>query len=55
MKENRIESIPSPEGVDVVVRGDGTEKIRMSLNHNGHAVRIGERELEAYGCRIERL
>ena len=53
MEDNRIETTPSPDGVEIVTRGSGERKVRMFINHNGHAARVGGMELEPFGCRIE--
>ena len=52
LRERGIETVPSPEGVEIVARGAGAEKVRMYLNHNGHPVTAGGLELPPYGCRI---
>ncbi len=54
LKERGIETLSSPEGVEIVDRGAGEDAVRLYLNHNGHAVFAGGKELAAYGCRIER-
>ena len=54
LKERGIETLSSPEGVEIVDRGAGEDAVHLYLNHNGHAVFAGGKELAAYGCRIER-
>lgn len=55
LKEQGIEAVPSPEGVEVVTRGGAGQRVRMYLNHNGFPVSWDGMELEPYGCRVEVL
>jgi hypothetical protein len=34
MKDNGIATLESPDGVEVVTRGEGAEQIRFLINHN---------------------
>lgn len=52
LQERQIETIPSEEGVEIVTRGTGAQKIRMYLNHNAYAAGDGA---EPYACRVETL
>jgi len=53
LRERGIETVSSPEGVEVVTRGTGAGSIRMYLNHNASPVTAGGGELAPYACRIE--
>lgn len=53
MADCRIETIPSDSGVEVVLRGGGSQRVRMYINHNDHEARAGSVTLEPFGCRIE--
>lgn len=50
-----IESTSSPDGVEVVERGEGKDKIRFIINHNPSNVTYGNRKLKPFECRIESL
>lgn len=55
IKECGIKTISSPEGVEVVQRGTGSEKITMLINHNpASAVVMGE-QLAPFECKIIRI
>lgn len=53
MADRAIETIPSDDGVEVVLRGGGAQRIRMYINHNDHEARAGEVTLKPFACRIE--
>ena len=55
LAEHQIETIPSDDGVEVAVRGDHTQRVRMYINHNARAASAGEVTLEPFGCRIEEI
>ena len=52
MKENDIEAITSENGIEIVVRGDDTQKVTMYINHNAFEVSHGEIKLAPFECRI---
>ena len=52
MEDNQIETIPSEEGVEVVLRGGDNQRVRMIINHNAAAASFGDVELEPFGCQI---
>ena len=52
LEEEGIEGVHTPEGVEVVTRGNGKHRIQLWLNHNASAVQAGGIELAPYGCRI---
>lgn len=45
----------SADGVEIVYRGTGTEKIRIAMNHNDVPAQDGDTELEPFSCRITRV
>ena len=53
MREHRIETTPSPDGVEVVSRGTGSDKIRMIINHNAKKTEFGSLTLAPFECKIE--
>ncbi len=55
LADGRIRTLPSDDGVEVVIRGGGEQKIRMLLNHNAFPASAGDVSLEAFECRIEEL
>ncbi len=55
LTDNRIPVTPTPDGVEIVTRGSGEKKIRMTINHNDHPVSIDADTLAPFACRIERI
>ena len=55
MTDHGIRAIPSEEGVEVVYRGEGSQRIRIYINHNDHQAKAGSVALEPYECKIERI
>ncbi len=55
MDEQGLARIPSPDGVEVAVRGGGAQKIRIVMNHNDVPVKTGGFDLAPFECRIETL
>ncbi len=55
MHERQIARTPSPAGVEIAVRGGEEQKIRLTINHNETAQRVGELLLEPFGCHVEEL
>ena len=55
MKECEIKMTPSEEGVEIVTRGDETQKVVMYINHNAHEVKQGEITLAPFECKIVSL
>lgn len=55
MKDNAIVMQPSEEGVEICYRGEGKNRIRMVMNHNGYCVMDGDRKLAPYESYIEKL
>jgi beta-galactosidase len=53
MRENDITVLESADGVEICYRGDGANRIRMVMNHNGYAVEDGDTVLAPYESRIE--
>ncbi len=53
LADSRIETTPSPDGVEIVTRGAGDRKVRMLINHNDHAVEAGGVALEPFACVIQ--
>jgi len=55
LAEAGVPTEASANGVEIVYRGEGAEKIRMTINHNDFAVKDGEEELEPFGCQIRTI
>lgn len=55
LAERRIETVPSPDGVEIVTRGGTDQKIRILLNHNAFETEARGRTLPPFGCAIETL
>lgn len=55
MKECEIKMTPSEEGVEIVTRGNETQKVVMYINHNAHEVKQGEITLAPFECKIVSL
>lgn len=53
MADSGIETIPSDDGVEVVVRGGAEQRVRMYLNHNAHQAKAGDVTLEPFQCRVD--
>lgn len=53
--DNRIETVESDEGVEVVVRGGAEQRVRMYINHNAHEAKAGSVTLAPFGCRVEEI
>jgi beta-galactosidase len=54
MKDTGIEPIESADGVEICFRGEGENKVRMIMNHNGYEVNDGDIHLAPYESRIEK-
>lgn len=52
MKGNNIIMHPSADGVEIVTRQKGEQKIIMYINHNAKKVVVDSIELEPFECRI---
>ena len=55
LAENQIETIPSDQGVEVVIRGGDAQKVRMLINHNAHEAGACGVTLPPFGCQIQPL
>lgn len=55
MTEQGIEMVESDDGVEVVVRGDETQKVRMYMNHNAFEAKAGDVVLAPFGCKVEEI
>ncbi len=55
LAERGIETVSSPEGVEIVTRGGAGQRIRMLMNHNAFGAEALGVKLPPYGCVIERL
>lgn len=55
MNEKKIDATESPDGVEIVVRGDDAKKIRFVINHNAKKTEFGGKILQPFECRIEKL
>lgn len=54
-EEQKIVSEDSADGVEVVYRGQGSEKIRMVINHNSYEVQNAGETLAPFECKISRV
>ena len=54
IKECDIKTISSPEGVEIVQRGTGSEKITMLINHNPASAEVMGENLAPFECKIIR-
>lgn len=52
LKDNKIGTTVSPEGVEIVTRGTGDNKIRFIINHNPEPVTVDGTELAPFGYDI---
>ncbi len=55
IKEAQIEIIDSPDGIEVVRRGQGDSYIEMIINHNEDVIKYKDTELQPYGCVIKTI
>jgi beta-galactosidase len=55
LAENRIQTIPSDDGVEVVLRGGQAQRIRMLINHNDHTASACGVTLAPFGCVTEEI
>ena len=55
LSECGIETVSSPEGVEIVTRGGAEQRIRMLMNHNAFEAEALGVKLPPYGCVIEIL
>ncbi|MCI9609432.1 MAG: beta-galactosidase [Oscillibacter sp.] len=55
LAERGIETIPSPEGVEIVTRGGAGQTIHMLMNHNAFEAEALGITLPPYGCVVETL
>jgi beta-galactosidase len=49
---NNIATVDTDDGVEAVVRGDDTRKVRMLINHNAHEASAGDVVLAPFECKI---
>jgi beta-galactosidase len=49
---NNIATVDTDDGVEAVVRGDDTRKVRMLINHNSHEANAGDVVLAPFECKI---
>ena len=50
-----IPSERTESGVEVCVRGEGDNRVRMIMNHNGHTAHYRDTTLAPYESRIEKI
>lgn len=55
IRDSAIETIPSDDGVEVILRGGEPQRIRMYINHNDREAAAGGVTLKPFECRIERV
>jgi beta-galactosidase len=53
-REAGLVGVPSPDGVEVAVRGEPGDQIRLVLNHNDHEVDFEGETLAPFACRVGR-
>ena len=53
LEESGIKAITSPDGVEIVSRGQGGDKITIIINHNPYKVKTGDTELGPYEYSIK--
>jgi beta-galactosidase len=49
---NNIATVDTDDGVEAVVRGDDTRKVRMLINHNAYEANAGDVVLAPFECKI---
>lgn len=54
IQEQNIESEISQKGVEIVNRGEGTDRIKIIINHNGYEVKEKDIILAPFECKITR-
>lgn len=52
MRQCGISMLPSAEGVEIVNRGNETQRVTMYMNHNSHEVTQGEVTLAPFECKM---
>lgn len=55
MSDARIVREESADGVEICYRGQGENRVRMVMNHNGYEAKDGETILRPYESRIEKM
>ena len=55
MAEQNIETFESDANVEVVVRGNENQKVRMYMNHNAYEAKAGDVVLPPFGCKVEEI
>ncbi|WP_368270179.1 beta-galactosidase [Enterocloster clostridioformis] len=55
LADNQIETTPSEDGVEIMIRGSAEQKVRMLINHNDHEVHFQNKTLPSFGCTVELL
>lgn len=55
MKDNKIDTIPSADGVEIVKRGAENSKICMLINHNAFEVEALGETLAPFECKIKNI
>lgn len=55
LADNQIETIPSDDGVEVVIRGGEGRKVQMLINHNAHEAAACGATLAPFECRVEEM
>ena len=52
MSRALIERLDLPKGVECVVRGEGSERVRILMNHNSYPVAAMGRELGPFAVEV---
>ncbi len=55
LTDNQIGTIPSDDGVEVVIRGGEGQKVRMLINHNAHESIACGIALAPFECKVEEI
>ncbi|MCI8478813.1 MAG: beta-galactosidase [Oscillospiraceae bacterium] len=53
LTERQIQTIPSDPGVEVAVRGEEGQQVRLYLNHNSYDAKAGNISLPPFACKLE--
>lgn len=53
--EQGIKGENSEDGVEIVYRGEGSDKIRIAMNHNAFEAKDGDEALAPFECRVTKI
>ncbi len=52
MQDCKVQMVPSEEGLEIVMRGNEKQKVKMYINHNAKEVTYGDMTLAPFACKI---